>query len=175
MHDCQFKSRLPAYHDAELSAAEIEAVNEHLPTCETCSAELAVIREVSAALATYQPDEISQIELSRLHCAIDRAADDGGVLRLAGMLGALAASVLIICMAWISQGSVQNGPVAIDHAVPTPEWERLAMGGPTESPSMPKDLNDTGPRDSGLAYGDDTQTIDFMLSGIQGLNAHEGR
>ena len=132
MHDCQFKSRLSAYHDAELDAAEIEAVNEHLPTCETCLAELATMREVAAALAAYQPEEISQIELARLHRAIDRV-DDRGLLRLAGMLSAVAASVLIICMAWMSQ-SPASAPIA-QRSDPqrVPAWENLAMGGQPET------------------------------------------
>ena len=167
MRDCQFKSRLSAYHDAELSAAEIEAVNEHLPTCEACSAELATIREVAAALASYQPEEISQIELARLHRAIDRV-DDRGLLRLAGMLSAVAASVLIICMAWMSQSPTSAPIVQRPDAQRVPAWENLAMGGQPETRGLPNDLTSDGPRDTGVA-------IDFMLHGIQGLSGHESR
>ena len=167
MRDCQFKTRLSAYHDAELCAADIEAVNEHLPTCETCSAELATIREVSSALATYEPESISQIELTRLHRAVDRA-DEGSVIRLAGMLAAVAASVLIICMAWMSQSPASS---TIAHQPDQPRvqgWENLALGGQAEAPGVPDDLATRGPRDTGVA-------IDFMLDGIQGLSGHESR
>ena len=175
MHDCQFKSRLSAYHDAELTAAEIEAVNEHLPTCATCSAELAALREVSSALSSYQPDEIRQIELARLHRAIDRVAneDTAGVLRLAGMLSALAASVFIICMTWMSQPAVQpTGSIGIGSTQPAhmEEWEKLARGGQPQPPGFPPDPS--APRDSGFA---DAQTINFMLDGTQGMSGHEGR
>ena len=168
MHDCQFKTRLSAYHDAELTAADIEAVNEHLPTCETCSAELATIRDVSSALAAYEPDPISQIELARLHRAIDRV-DDGNVIRLAGKLAAVAASVLIICMAWMSQSPV-GSPVAQhpDQQACPSDWTDLAMGAPPEAPGVPTDLTSGAPHDTGVA-------IDFMLNGIQGLSAHESR
>jgi hypothetical protein len=171
MLDCQFKSRLSAYHDAELSAAEIEAVNEHLPTCETCLAELATMRDVSSALGSYQAEEISQIELARLHRAIDRV-DDRGLLRLAGMLSAVAASVLIICMAWMSQSTSPNdGWSQGSTQKPIADWEKLAMGGQIESPNMPHDLTPGGLPDTGFAV-DDEQTIDFML---QGMSGHESR
>ena len=167
MHDCQFKTRLSAYHDAELSAADIEAVNEHLPTCATCSAELAALRDVSSALSTYEPGQISQIELARLHRAIDRA-DDRGLLRLAGMLATVAASVLIICMAWMSQ-TPTSSPVANPHAGQRVQgWENLALGGQPETPGVPDDLSTSGPHDTGVA-------IDFMLHGIQGLSGNESR
>jgi anti-sigma factor RsiW len=167
MQDCQFKSRLSAYHDAELSAAETEAVNEHLPTCETCSSELGTIREVSAALSTYEPETISQIELARLHRAIDRV-DDRGLIRLAGMLSAVAASVLIICMAWMSQSSLPATIVQHPDALRVPAWEKLALGGQPEVPGMPRDIHSGEAPDSGFA-------IDFMLQGIQGSSGHESR
>ena len=45
--DCEYRTRLDAFHDGELPPAAAREVERHLETCPVCAAELAEIREVA--------------------------------------------------------------------------------------------------------------------------------
>ena len=129
MSGCQYQSRLGAYHDGELDDSASQAVERHLAECEICAAELAGLREVSQAMAGFDPGEITPLELARLHRELDRA-DEGSVLRFGVGLAAAAASILIISLAWIGQTAARPAQQTNSQFQPVqqlPEWQRLAF------------------------------------------------
>lgn len=162
MSDCQFHSRLDAYYDGELSAAEAEQITRHLSGCESCSAALARLRELSQAMARFQPASISQIELARLHRNLDRIQDPS-LLRLSTALATMAASVLIISLTWITQApAIAPHPARAVSPDSDKPWYKMAMGEPQPSPTMNK--TDSGVPDTGVAY--DKDIAKWMLDGI---------
>ena len=164
MSGCQFQSKIAAYHDGELNEAASKEVELHLSGCITCREELKGLRDVSAAMGEFNPGDITPMELARLHRGIDRA-DEGSLVRFNVALIGMAASVLIISLAWIGQGPAQSGPSG---RVTTnrPQWEEIATGQPARPPLI---QDGTGPRlpDTGVAKGPDSDTIDWMLNGLQ--------
>ena len=171
MSGCQFQLKIAAYHDGELDEAASKGVELHLAGCKKCREELQSLRQVTAAMADFDPGDITPMELARLHRQIDRA-DEGSLVRFSVGLIGLAASVLIISLAWIGQPS-QVPPVA-HRTGPVAEWQRLASGG---APRAPWIQDGTGLRlpDTGVAQGPDSDTIDWMLNGLQPPISHEDR
>jgi anti-sigma factor RsiW len=164
MSDCQYHSRLDAYYDGELGAAEADRITRHLAECESCSAAVARLREMSQAMAQFQPASISQIELARLHRNLD-GSQDRSLLRFSTALATMAASVLIISLTWITQTSgvaprslPANSPDSVE------PWYRMAMGEPVQNPTM---NNNLGLPDSGVATIPDRETIKWMLDSVQ--------
>src|SRR4051812_45532236 len=112
MTNCPHHSELDAYHDGELDAQASERLREHLSTCPQCSAELAALEETSALFAANAEQiRLSQIELARLHQSVEptrlegqlERSEDSDLLRTAGLLSALAASVLIVSAVWLAE------------------------------------------------------------------------
>jgi anti-sigma factor RsiW len=157
MSDCQYHSRLDAYHDGELSAIETERITRHLAECQSCSAAVAKLRELSQAMSQLQPATISQIELARLHRNLDRA-QDRSLLRFSTALATMAASVLIISLTWIAQ----TPGVTPHHLTRSPDsnapWYHLAMG---EQPPVPTMNNNLGAPDTDVAIEN------WMLDGVR--------
>src|SRR5687768_16142829 len=100
MTECDVRI-LGAYHDAELSDADRTRVQAHLRECPACGAELAGIRESSRLLHDAPLDDLSAADLANLHVAIDDV-DDYRVWRIGGSVGLVAASILVIGMAWLN-------------------------------------------------------------------------
>src|SRR5947209_3407837 len=98
MSDCKLHLHLSAYHDGELGAELRGKVEEHLRTCQACVADLADMRDMSAQLAgVAESNGIQRGERRRMHEAVDAAMSQQSsmpLLRTAGLLTALAASVL---------------------------------------------------------------------------------
>jgi anti-sigma factor RsiW len=171
MSGCQHHSRLSAYHDGELDEAASKAMEQHLVECEFCTHELAGLREVSRAMSGFDPGEITPIELARLHCELDRA-DEGSLIRFGMGFAAVAASILIISLAWIGQTPAQ--PLRVGSAQPArqfPEWQRLAQGGEMRIPALGEGMEPRLP-DTGVATKD---TINWMLNGLQDPGTHASR
>lgn len=141
MSDCDFQPLLAAYRDGELDGASRRRIEGHLTECPACAAELARLRALSAqieAAAVTADLDAGPDAMARMHRAVDRAAaaddlDTLPLLRTAGLLAALAASVLIISGVWLldlrhaagtaaATGGGGSGEVA---AIP-PDWERIA-------------------------------------------------
>src|SRR5258706_4804707 len=105
MTECDFHPQLDAYHDRELNAEARQRFEEHLKECPTCSRELSAMRAISARIESALPHDIDATESSRIHAVVDRVADEQPeslpLLRTAGLLSALAASVLIIGGVWL--------------------------------------------------------------------------
>src|SRR5690349_109562 len=76
MTQCISQPQLEAFHDGELDPSQAKAVAEHLQSCTRCSAELAEIRRISALLSgsseRSDSSEMTDIELERLHAAVDQ-------------------------------------------------------------------------------------------------------
>jgi len=174
MSDCPYKSRLHAYYDGQLAAEPSRQIREHIAGCQICAQELDELAKLSRALAMVQFGEMTPLELARLHRNLD-VSTQRGILRLAGALSAVAASVLIISLAWLSQtpasrtviGTVQ-GPT---HSLEA--WERLAMGEnvPAGAPN-PGGLPDRG---VAAAQAADRNLTNWMLDNLRKPNHYEGQ
>jgi anti-sigma factor RsiW len=157
MPDCPYKLRLQAYHDGQLRPDDAGEIERHLPDCGGCAGELAALRELSELLGDRQAAIIRADELSRIHAAVEEVSDRS-LLRLAVAMASVAASILIISMAWMYDLPTATSPlVQQDHAVP--EWERLAE---MQRPDTPFADSST---EAGLA--DARDTADWMLKGIE--------
>lgn len=118
---------LSAYLDDELSSQDRDRIEQHLAVCEACSAELASLRASAALVRRHSFDDLKPLELERLHQAIRRESSEQSVFRLGMVLSAMAASVLIICSAWLmdAPGSTAGpGPTYV--RIESPQWERVA-------------------------------------------------
>ena len=139
MADCEFHLHLSAYHDRELDAETSRRIESHLAVCPACLAELAGMRDlstrISAAVDGGRTGEIAPRESARIHLAVDRAGEDAPLsmplLRTAGLLTALAASILIISGVWLLETRTAQGDMAVRVPVGqsvalAPDWERVA-------------------------------------------------
>ncbi|MDB5323468.1 MAG: hypothetical protein JWN40_5099 [Phycisphaerales bacterium] len=144
MSECNFQLLLGAYHDRELDAAVDRRIARHVGECFSCATALRGMRELSARITTAAAMELEAdaAVIAGMHRAVDRAARDESaavdrpLLRMAGLLSALAASVLIISGVWLldSRGDARlaNGagaaaPRGGDVTAITPDWERVAI------------------------------------------------
>jgi len=160
MTDCDVQI-LGAYHDGELPDDQRQRVEAHLRECPSCAAELAGIRESSRLLREAPFDELSATELGNLHAAVDDV-DDYRIWRIGGSLALVAASILIIGMAWLNampsrsgSGTGGQSPVAVSPSSPE-SWERTAVTLRVYPPL---------PSNAAIQPHDD-QLADYMLEGL---------
>ena len=129
--DCPYRSRLDAYHDGELDADAQEQFQSHLMACAACAAELRQMQRVSGLFNEMADEPMSGAAVARVHDAVDAVEDEPslGIGRIAAVLTALAASVLIVGSAWLwdAPGRPVRSPLVAGRIVPTPAWERVAM------------------------------------------------
>ncbi len=129
MVDCGNQVRLDAYHDGELSPAERSAVEAHLRDCQSCAAELAAMRGMSAAFADTAPREPSREQLSRLARSVRAEPSDDRMLLRLFRATAVAAAVLLACAlagaAYLSQRTraAAHEAMVLDHVA---SWSRSA-------------------------------------------------
>jgi anti-sigma factor RsiW len=177
MEICEFNSRLDAFHDRELDHAAAAQVAEHVKRCPACAEALAQLQRVSGLFANDREDsaaaEVSAAELLPIHAAVDReiaarpaSTVDRSFWRTAGMLGALAASVLIIASAWLWETPVPHQSIGTV-ASAGPAWERVATT--LEVDPLPQVNADPLVDRSALAdaHGDLT---DWMLANLKGAH-----
>jgi len=155
MSECE-PQLLSSYMDGELASADRDRVAQHLRLCPSCARELLLLQEGSQLLREYPFDTINDEELSRIHGAIE-AESEQPVWRLGMLVGALAASIMIISSAWLMEipAATNSG---LQATAPMPQWERVAMT--LRADPLPQTVNDDGIRlaDAGLA--------DWMLDGL---------
>jgi anti-sigma factor RsiW len=115
---CEYCKKVSAYLDCELPAAEREAFEKHLNGCAECSAEVSKLKRISnfvgAAKFTgsrHQPFE--------WRANLDRRR----VLRLAQMLTAVAAIVMLFCGLSLMFGK----PIQKTKTAAVPNWEKTAV------------------------------------------------
>ena len=120
---------LGAYFDGELAPEARQRVEAHLRDCPACARQLEMLRDASRLLRDYPFEDITDRERMRLHQAVD-AAIDRPIWRIGASLGLIAASILIVGLAWLNALApgtrpVNSNPVA---SAPVPEnWEKVAM------------------------------------------------
>jgi hypothetical protein len=173
---CEFRVGVALLHDGELEPVDAAFVRAHAAHCPACAAELAALRELSARIAAdlSSLDEADDAPLVAMHRAVDRAARTERadltplpLLRTAGLLGAMAASVLIVAGAWLldaPRGSLPTGAATIPGindqlvAIP-PDWERIATT--LRAQPRPGVVGDDSPFAPHYAAA-----IDWMLDGL---------
>ena len=124
---CEYSRRLSAFHDGELDPASSGEVEMHLSACPRCREELDELRDLSAQASLIGQEGISTSGLRKIHRAID-SDDRYSILRIAGVLTGLAASVVVIGSVWLSEipASRPAQPiVVISESVP--DWSRVAV------------------------------------------------
>jgi len=137
MDECD-SQLLAAYMDGELDAAAKARVEEHLKSRVMCAQELELLKSASQLISSYDFQDITDEEITRIHDAVDEVADQR-VWRIGGAMGLIAASVLIVSVAWLNVLSprTQKNTVA---TAPAPAWERMAMSLRPEL--LPEDQNE---------------------------------
>jgi anti-sigma factor RsiW len=121
MPPCHEQLPLEAYHDGELGAAERARVEEHLRTCTVCALELERIRAASQTLRQFQKATLPPARREELHHALDQATakEDARLLRTGATLAVIAASTIIVGLAWLRVLSSTSAPPAAPAGAPT--------------------------------------------------------
>jgi anti-sigma factor RsiW len=152
MQTCE-RELLNAYLDDELDPFTRERVAEHLRACADCAWELHAIEQAHAAAEEWQPNDLTALELARLHSKIKKIARCESRSGLGGglaMIGLIAASILVISGTWLV--ALPPGPSSLPRSsVPQP-WEEVATRLQVPSPYMDIDdgLDDTRIADNGF-------------------------
>jgi anti-sigma factor RsiW len=122
---CEFEL-VSAYFDDELSPLDRAGVEEHLRECPRCAADLQFLRDASEMLKAQPFDDLDSDQRRRLHRAIDEDSARHTVWKIGMTICAAAASILIICGAWLwelpAPSHLPRTPMA-----QAPQWERMAM------------------------------------------------
>lgn len=133
MSTCQHNQKISAYLDGELSAGEQEQTAQHLGLCDECTRELRQLRAVSQFLGGFEPLAIPDAALARIHNAVDAADSIRRMVRLAGSLATLAASLAITVTLWNSLSSGSGQAMA-----GVPAWEQAAVMSATNDNAAPQ-------------------------------------
>jgi anti-sigma factor RsiW len=151
---------LEAYHDGELDPPTRAQAEDHLASCESCAAELARIRAAAAPLRTLREVQPTSHQMAGFRIAVEEAADDGRTLRTAQTLAVMAASILIVGLAWLRVLSPpptsQPRPPVV--AAGTQPWELVAMTLTPDPGTLPPSGDAVAEADQAFA--------DWMLSGL---------
>ena len=118
MNECKQAERLGAYYDGELSGAARAEMERHLGQCPSCAAELKRLGRLSELFSTAAAPKLSPAALRRFHDGID-TIPMADLRRVAEVVGAIAASILLVCSIWLVKGRP-----AIDVI---PVWETVAV------------------------------------------------
>ena len=194
MTQCVFHPQISAYHDGELDSQAATRFADHLAQCPACSEELASLEKISALFSELPQKRMYPIELARLHTNLDKAAAsrpaESDFLRTAGLLSALAASILIISSVWLLEIPSRHGvplspggtplPASEFTGLPpnTPDWERTALTlqvepfplneGGTALPGENQGIPQVGLADAHSMSDNsvDAQMADWMVNGL---------
>ena len=119
---CPHSQLLSAYHDGELPVAQREQMEEHIAECPACSAELAELKAMSNLFAVSPRAQLSQLARYRIRVAAEALPQDQ-VIRLARIVRAIAACVLVAASIWLWNQS-ENGSTQMETvAAPPPQLE----------------------------------------------------
>ena len=160
--ECEHRYRVSALHDGELSAESALQMEQHVRSCARCMAELVEIQNVSRSFEGFANDALSLSLLIQTHRAAAAFARERGlsVLKIAGVLTGLAASLLMIASIWLWEvppASPRTRPVIVNAA---PQWERIAMtldiGPPTGDTSA----------SPGVTASAEARVADWMLENL---------
>ena len=132
---CPYNQHLSAYHDGELPAKMRQDIEYHLPLCGECSAELAQIRHLSAALASAPWPRLSIHQKQDLY-ALSPTVGEAVSIRISKWTAALAASVLLAASTWVLVRQATTQPAADQ----TSHWLQVAVN-PPQSADPQSDLS----------------------------------
>jgi anti-sigma factor RsiW len=127
MDGCRERQKIGAWHDGALGGEKARRLEAHLAECGECAGELAALRALSAVLRegfepAVMPRGLPARLAARLAARVIRTRERG-LVRLAERLTAVAAAVLVFCVALILGGVGGKAP-AVSSAAP---WERTAV------------------------------------------------
>ena len=123
---CDRSAEVHAYYDGEMPRQQRATFEAHLADCADCRQVLAELRKVSELIAAAPLAEMSPMALARLQQSWF-AAKDRGVMRIAGWLTAVAASILIAALLlWKRPGD--EVPVRVASS-----WQTAAVMPPAET------------------------------------------
>ncbi len=128
---CEYARRVSLYHDGELTGEERLLIEAHLTRCPACARELAELRALSKTLRESEIPALPEDVLRRLHETAPPVRERV-LLRMAEILAAAAALVLIVTGLWIWRDTEQPGPASLS------QWELAAVALRVE-PSAPED------------------------------------
>ncbi|HVT89088.1 MAG TPA: anti-sigma factor [Tepidisphaeraceae bacterium] len=149
---CQF---LGAYFDGELNGEESRRFEQHLQECDSCRQEFRSLHKMAAIIAEHPSQDMTDSGLARLHRAISDAEVEP-IWRIGVVLAVVAASILVICGAWLAELPGANPQ---NRAFTAPEaWEQVA----TSLRPDPMQLNG----DLDVIRLADARVADWMLDGL---------
>lgn len=93
---------LSAYHDGELDAARRAEIDRHLLECAACLAQLSELQLLSGMFASAPMPALSEAGFRRVHAKVDSAMEQG-IIRLARVLSAVAACIVLIGSFWLTR------------------------------------------------------------------------
>ena len=161
MSDCELTARVAAYHDGELDPSAAQQLESHLPACAACAEELRNLREMSGLFGALKPLRMEDQSLAQVHDVIDAEDSESGILRIGGLLAAMAASVVVIGGAWLAELPAAQGQRSAVVIVPEKgTWESVAVD--FQANSLPLGLLDRPDRQM-LA---DARTADWMIANL---------
>src|SRR5882757_171181 len=102
MDTCPSNLELNAYHDGELDDARREELERHLVYCMACVAQLSELQMLSGMFAMAPARMLSEVGVRRLHRRVDGEMDQG-IIRLARVLSAIAACVVLVGSFWLTR------------------------------------------------------------------------
>lgn len=121
--DCAHSSQIGAYKDGELPSEQRATFAKHLSTCPACATELARLERLSTWMQT--------AKTARANTGLNWQArlHQRRLERLAGVLTAAAAAVVLACGLWLT-GNKSESNTASSTANPTQRsWQRAAATG----------------------------------------------
>lgn len=135
MPDCSFGLRIDAYYDGELEP-DVHAIFErHLSECAECRAELESLQRLTAHFDATSTAKLSHNKLRRLYDT-PQAPTERTLLPFAMGLMATAASILVVCSAWLYEVPRSAPTARVVAKGDLPAWEQLAMTLQVEPPSV---------------------------------------
>ena len=150
MIECRQMQRVSAYYDGELSEPSRGELEEHLRECPVCAAELSRLRKLSGLLCSAGRPEMPSQALERLHRSVD-LLPQVGLWRTAAVFAGVAASILLVCGAWLWRISSAGEP-----ADQIPLWETAAVA--------PQDLS---------AAASQEQLAQWVVQDLSWKNGHD--
>jgi anti-sigma factor RsiW len=166
MEQCDLQL-LSAYFDGELPKEQRLQVEAHLKDCPACRAELDAL---SAAMKRITVDQLTMLDereaqeiYLRIEQSIGEAADEPRLFRLGMVVSALAASVLISCIAWINEMPAARENAASSVASVPDDWERVAV---TLLPDAPADLTEN-PSDEKIRLANAEPFANWMVKALE--------
>ena len=112
MADCEYRVKVHAFHDGELTPPERQAVEVHLRACPACARELADLRRMSELFASARLPELSPAAIQRLHRGKVLVLEPA-LVRTSEFFAAAAAAMLLLCAAWLWRASAAQEPAAL--------------------------------------------------------------